>query len=120
MGALTPDAVPLSPWQLRLSVKSKVPLGHKPATSPMQFQTATIISSLKSISAFLKSCLFSQLHSVIISKNYGLTGNYLKGIWLACWVFHMIQSEAGRGICSCLSVHALNEVLNFFRLIRKS
>ncbi len=45
MGALTPDAVPLSPWQLRLSVKSKVPVGHKPATSPMQFQTATTLSS---------------------------------------------------------------------------
>ena len=57
MGALTPDAVPLSPGQLRLSVQSKVPLGHKPATSPVQFQTATILNSLKSASAFLKSRL---------------------------------------------------------------
>ena len=68
MGALTPDAVPLSPWQLRLSVQSKVPVGHKPATSPMQFQTATTLSSLKSNFGFLKSCLFSLLHSAITQK----------------------------------------------------
>ncbi len=40
MGALTPDAVPLSPWQLRLSVKSKVPLATNlrphPCSSKLQ------------------------------------------------------------------------------------
>ena len=78
MGALTPDAVPLSPWQLRLSVKSKVPVGHKPATSPMQFQTATTLNSLKINFRIPKILPIQPTSFGQFLKNYELKSNFLK------------------------------------------
>ncbi len=50
------------------------------ARTPMQFQTATTLSSLKSNFEFLSTLLFSLYLLVNILRNYVLKSNFLKGI----------------------------------------